>query len=63
MFIVNERARAPYLRMIGIHSHTRLTIKSDVYDAFMNPGKSFGEGLFYGQITLYLLTYLCKFHE
>ncbi len=64
MFLVNEGA-PPYLRMIGIHSHTRLTIKSDVYEAFVNLEESFREGLFYGQIALNLLTYLGlrKFHE
>ncbi len=51
MLIVNERAREPYLRMIGIHYHTCLTIKSDVYEAFVNPEESFQEGPFYMQIT------------
>lgn len=43
---------APYLRMIGIHPHPHLIIKSDVYEAFVNPGESSQEGLSYGQITL-----------
>ncbi len=44
-------------------TYTCLTIKSDVYEAFVNLEESFREGLFYGQIALNLLTYLCKFHE
>ncbi len=58
MLIVNERARATYLRIIGIHQHTHLTIKSEVYEAFVNPEV----GSFYTQITLNLLLYL-MFHE
>ncbi len=33
---MNEHAYAPYLRMIGIHQHTCLTIKSDDYKAVVN---------------------------
>ncbi len=44
-------------------TYTCLTIKSEVYEAFVNPEESFWEGLFYKQITLNLLTYLLKFHE
>ncbi len=61
MLIVNERARAPYLRKIG--TYTCLTIKSDVYEAFVNPEESFREGPFYAQIIRNLLIYLRMFHE
>ncbi len=40
-----------------------LTIKSDVYEAFVNPEESFQEGPFYVQITRNLLIYLQIFHE
>ncbi len=42
---------------------TCLTIKTDVYEAFVDPEESFWEGLFYAQITLNLLLYLQLFHE
>jgi hypothetical protein len=44
-------------------TYTCLTIKSDVYEAFVNPELSFWEGPFYAQITPNLLLYLRKFHE
>ncbi len=40
-----------------------LTIKSEVYEAFVNPEDSFREGPFYTQITQNLLLYLRMFHE
>ncbi len=40
-----------------------LTIKSEVYEAFVNPGESFREDPFYAQITQNLLLYLRMFHE
>lgn len=53
MLIVNDRACALYLRMI---EHTRLTIKSDVYEALVNLVSSFREGPFlcanYSELTL-----------
>ncbi len=38
-------------------SLTCSTIKSEVYEVFVNPGESFLEGLFYAQITQKLLIY------
>ncbi len=39
-------------------TYTWLTIKSDVYEVFVNPEESFRDDLFYGQITLNLLIYM-----
>ncbi len=39
-------------------TYTYLTIKLEVYKAFVNPEESFREGLFYTQISLNLLIYL-----
>ncbi len=52
MLIVNERARAPYLRVIICNSltNTSLSIKSDVYEAFVNYSE-------------FIRIYLRKFHE
>ncbi len=40
-----------------------VTIKSEVYQAFVNPEESFQEGPFYARITQNVLLYLRMFHE
>lgn len=52
---MNERALTPFLQMIEIYWHTSLTIKHDVYEAFVNPEECFWEGLCHTVITQNLL--------
>ncbi len=63
MLIVNECARAPYLRMIICNSltYTCLTIKSEVCEAFVNP-EDFEKVCFMRKL-LRIYSYLRKFHE
>ncbi len=53
----------PIYELLEFINILMLTIKLDVYEAFVNPEESFCEGLFCAQITLNVLLYLQMFHE